>query len=1507
MYRPSRILQNLGIMLGLWICAAIVVAMPRAGWNTLGVSADRMPARKVIADQPGRTVLDITVPGVDISYLTKDGTTYQKVSLPYGGTTHEVGRPALPLITELVAIPDHGTVTVRVLNVQTTTISDANIFPFLKPPLRDGSDVTPEFVLDKDIYQGRKPFPAEWATAASPIIWRDLRLAPVIIYPVRWNPETKELVIATSMRVEVVTEGSGGVSVKERHASKVSARFARMYQDRVVNWGSHSGGLDLASEGSLLIITHPSLYNSMLPFAEWKHQKGFQTSMVPLDEIGAYPTAQQIKDYIYDAYTTWATPPEYVILVGDYNLVPWWNGVNGSKTDHIYSTLEGNDYIADVVVGRFPVNSPEECDILVSKLVDYERDPYIMENGWYDAGMVFNSSDGVDPENGLKVRQILLDADFSIVDHFQEPMSNQVQNLIDALNDGRSWVFYIGHGNSTAWGSTTPYFTNATINALTNGRKLPVIISIACANADLDYVGEDCFAETWMTTAADRGASNILAFTENCAFYYTDTLGLGIMRSHFELGTPFFGDNVDYGRLYMFQSFPEGPGGITERTMQQAMLVGDPTQLVWSENPGIMAVSHPAEIHTGQNVIPVTVTKNGQPVENAMVCAMMESGDVYEVGATDGTGIVVLNVEPRDPGNLTLTVTSENAMPYETNVTVTPVSGPYVVYQSHLIDDSEGNNDGLLDLGETADLSLTLENLGNEPASEVSAVLRLSNSHVTLVDSVESFGTIPAGQSVTVQDGYRLYAGNQVSDGEEIGIEVIANVVGGLSWNSDFSISAHAPEMIISDVTIDDHGSNGRLDPGESANVIITAQNTGSSLAPEVVATLISGNPLVTVQSGAQQLGNIQPMNSIQMVFAVTASSNIPPGVLVTFSLVLNASSGYAAELPFTESIGLKSAYLWDPDLTPISGDTVASILTGLGLTFDRGSILPSQLQQYASVWVFLGMWNHNHILTGTEGAALADYLDGGGALYMEGGDTWAYDSQTIVHPYFHIDGISDGWSDLSTLEGVSGTMADRMSFGYAGESCFVDRIAAYPDAQLIFNNANPFYGTAVAFDEGSYYTIGASFELGGLVDGVSASTKAELVEQYLSFFHIIGGEDVLPPTITHDPLPNQSEVQGPSRVQATITDPSGVAEAHVNYSINGQDFTSIAMSSLGDDIFVAEIPEQPAGSQIDYSIEATDASPANNTGSTPLYTFLVLPSNSEVELLVSDFEEDNGQLEVSLGSDWQWGVPTSGPRSANSGSKLWGTNLSGNYSPNANATLDTPPVDLRNVVSPILSIWQWYSFESNDNHIWDGGNVKVSVDGGPFQVLNPVGGYDGVLDNPVNPLHGEAVFGINGNQWHRRVFDLTAVEGHIVIVRFQIASDGSNQAPGWYIDDIAIQGYSFGPAPAIDDLSIRIVNNDVHLRWSPSTGAYEYHIYRSGEPNFDLTPDSYLATTELPNYQDQGVLLQGSSFFYKVVAISEYGVHGPTWQTYPHHDNPGRRQPTSPEDSQRVTSNILR
>jgi len=174
------------------------------------------------------------------------------------------------------------------------------------------------------------------------------------------------------------------------------------------------------------------------------------------------------------------------------------------------------------------------------------------------------------------------------------------------------------------------------------------------------------------------------------------------------------------------------------------------------------------------------------------------------------------------------------------------------------------------------------------------------------------------------------------------------------------------------------------------------------------------------------------------------------------------------------------------------------------------------------------------------------------------------------------------------------------------------------------------------------------------------------------------------------------------------------------------------------------------------------------------------LASATPVCLNIEDFELDDGGY-VGTGQ-WEWGIPTSGPGNAHSGVKLWATNLSGNYNNNSNYTLDSPEIVLED--NALLSFWHWYDTEAS----YDGGNVKISTDGGStWTVITPLTGYTGVA-NTSNPLYPEPIFcGHAQGFWENVVFDLSAYVGETACFRWHFGSDVSVQYSGWYIDDVMI------------------------------------------------------------------------------------------------------------------------
>jgi hypothetical protein len=171
------------------------------------------------------------------------------------------------------------------------------------------------------------------------------------------------------------------------------------------------------------------------------------------------------------------------------------------------------------------------------------------------------------------------------------------------------------------------------------------------------------------------------------------------------------------------------------------------------------------------------------------------------------------------------------------------------------------------------------------------------------------------------------------------------------------------------------------------------------------------------------------------------------------------------------------------------------------------------------------------------------------------------------------------------------------------------------------------------------------------------------------------------------------------------------------------------------------------------------------------------------------DFEGGNGGLTGT--GDWQYGVPTSGPGAAHSGTHLWATNLAGNYGTSVSSTLTFPAMAALAADSK-LDLWMWFDSELR----WDGGNVKASTDGGStWAVINPVPGqkYDTIASTSTAGIAGQWCYsGHNRMAWAKATFDLSSYAGQDLTLRLHFGSDGSVYYPGWYVDDITVYAIDF-------------------------------------------------------------------------------------------------------------------
>jgi Zn-dependent metalloprotease len=130
-----------------------------------------------------------------------------------------------------------------------------------------------------------------------------------------------------------------------------------------------------------------------------------------------------------------------------------------------------------------------------------------------------------------------------------------------------------------------------------------------------------------------------------------------------------------------------------------------------------------------------------------------------------------------------------------------------------------------------------------------------------------------------------------------------------------------------------------------------------------------------------------------------------------------------------------------------------------------------------------------------------------------------------------------------------------------------------------------------------------------------------------------------------------------------------------------------------------------------------------------------------------------------------------------------------------------SPVIAIANSVTDSrLSFDHWVATEAG----WDGGNLKISVDGGAWQEVASAdyvyNGYNrslfgaGAPNFNSNPLAGQKAYsgqdaGSVDGSWGRSIINLApyAAPGSKVQLRFDLGTDGCGGAYGWYVDDVSV------------------------------------------------------------------------------------------------------------------------
>ncbi|HEC76838.1 MAG TPA: hypothetical protein ENI33_06240 [Thermoplasmatales archaeon] len=669
----------------LWTAIFLVVSLIllNLNINVYGEGGKKGNEIQILEENYERIVISSEINKFRIEEIEENGEIYNLFEIPEFGILAEVGKPQLPAKRFMLVIPPNAEV--REINVIEDNIVSSDgykIYPFQEPCLE--GEIYEKFTINETFYSSNIFYPEEIVELSQPFLFHGIKAVYVSIYPLQFNPLLNKINFHRYIKFEIQFENEK-TNLKSISPIWENIIDANVFNNGYKKWYSFEREnakkifsiniinlTDVNNTADYLIITNDNFYPSIVPLAKWKMKKGLETKIVNLTQIyNEFPGNNNytIKNFISYAYNNWSVAPSYILLIGDVEYLPTNYGLSGCATDLFYSTLYGNDYFPDVMLGRISVKTCEEVDIIVNKTIGYEKNPYLEERAWYKNVTVFY---GTERPRWLQTANFIENflGNYSYNVTKWNEYEGDTSRMASEINAGRFFLNYREHGSPTGWymGGSGGFY-NADVMALVNGRKLPVVFSTTCDTGWLDYSYSDCFGEVWMKKE-DGGAIAFVGSSRPSYTGYNDELAKGFYKAIFTDKIYNFAGVIDQGKLYMYNYY--GDGYYTRLEYQMYISFTDPELTIWTEVPTPLNVSHPPMVPIGEHLFTVNVKANNTPVENATV-TLIKDDEIFLTGKTDSEGNTTFLVNAQSIGNLSITVVSHNHIPYEKNVTVTGI------------------------------------------------------------------------------------------------------------------------------------------------------------------------------------------------------------------------------------------------------------------------------------------------------------------------------------------------------------------------------------------------------------------------------------------------------------------------------------------------------------------------------------------------------------------------------------------------------------------------------------------------------------------------------------------------------------------------------------------------------------------------------------------------------------------------------------------------------------------
>jgi hypothetical protein len=959
------------------------------------------------------------------------------------------GEPMLPYHSvSLLLPPGKSAKDIVLLTGEKVTLEGGfTIYPMQHSrPLSEGAGGT--FVINSRLYQSDATYPATLQGHITTQYMNGYAVALCTFTPVEYIPETGQVSYYKNITVQISTttsEQSLAALQNLRTSSQIQERLQSFVQNKeaVAQYPTTDSRSD---DYQLLIITSSQFAADFEELVEFYQPRGIKAQVAVTTDIYAQmpgvDNQEKIRNYIIQEYQQHGI--EQVTLGGDVEHVPYrgfYCTVQSSSVyeddnipaDLYFCALDGtwndngndkwgeigeDDLLPEIGIGRFSVSNMTEFNALMNKTIQYQQNPVLGElekpllvGEWlYDNPETWGADYlelliGNHDDNGYTTNGIPENQDIQTL--YERDGSWSGTTLKNRMNQGSSFIHHVGHASS----SYTMKFYNsditntnfAPLDGVTHNYSL--IFSHGCDCGAFD--DSDCIAEKMITI--ENLAVAVFMNSRYGWFNEGQTEGPSAHLNR-ELVDAFYDKRESrLGMAYTMARIETAPWvtapgqheeGALRWNFYDCNLLGDAAVSFWSAEPIQISATYQEALPIGVPSISITLTGNGNT--EGLNCTFVKGGQVYGMAKTNsaGTAEIVFDETITELGEATIYVAGYNCLLHEYPVMVIPNTGAYVVYSASEINDAGGNNNGMAEYNESILLTTELENVGTVLAENIVATLTSSDPFVAITDATETYGNIAGQTKMNIADAFAFDIASNVPDQHAITFTLEA--AGQEIWLSDFNILANAPNLKMANFIVNDAGgnNNGMLDPGETADLIITGINNGHAAAYEVTGLLTSSDQYITINNGsAQSLGDLNAGEDAQVIFSVTVTDNVAPGHTSLLNFEMEAMYGITASeefsIAFTDYCEATTTYQ-DEYISNVAFGTIDNASGWQGAVADYTDMInvmePGQSQEIivsngnawssdkVTVWVD---WNANKELGDASNETFVLTSFGGGATFQ--------------------------------------------------------------------------------------------------------------------------------------------------------------------------------------------------------------------------------------------------------------------------------------------------------------------------------------------------------------------------------------------------------------------------------------------------------------------------------------------------------------------------------------------